>query len=474
MFIKSAGDSSDELRRTQTTKENMKKYSIFLMAALALGFTACDDKSDLGIAQVNPQEPVASAEGVTVAASDAYKGTIDLENNVNKKISIVSIAETVDFPEGTKFDMKLAVAKDETMAGAQTLPIVNGQINANDLEDIIVEYYNITPEVVTPWMGIEVYANVGDQQSRLGGDNFYYLKQQVNVLPVDAKLDIENSYFLGGTLSQKMEHSPLHAYVDNNFIAIFEVSADQAAAGFKWNIVPGSVEGNATPAECYGPSGSNTLALGGEGTITAPGRYRLVANMLEKTYTLTFAYEILYTPGTGNDWSQVASMQLYTVDYATYFGFTRTGEEGAESGKFKLCATENWDMNWGLNDGVLTKNGGDIETVPAGFWWVKANLNDLSLALLHVEKISIIGLNGDWDNDIFLTPSADMLTWTGEMTANDATNFKFRINGGWDANLGGTADKLVMDGANIDIAAGTYAVTLDLSKVPYTCTLTAK
>lgn len=447
------------------------------MAALALGFTACDDKSDLGIAQVNPQEPLASAEGVTVAASDAYKGTIDLENNVNKKISIASIAETVDFPEGTKFDMKLAVAKDETMAGAQTLPIVNGQIDANDLEDIIVEYYNITPEVVTPWMGIEVYANVGDQQSRLGGDNFYYLKQQVNVLPVDKNLDIENTYYLGGTLSQKMEHSPLHAYVDNNFIAIFEVSDAEAAAGFKWSVVPGSVEGTATAAQCYGPSGASELALGAEGTISAPGRYRLVANMLEKTYTLTFAYEVLYTPGSGNGWSQSASMQLYTTDYATYFGFTRTGEEGGEKGEFKLCANvDNWDMAWGLQGDRLDSapGGPNIETVPAGFWWVKANLNDLSIALLHVEKIGVIGLNGDWDNDIFLTPSADMLTWTGEMTATAATNFKFRVNGGWDADLGGSLDKLALWGANIDVAAGTYAVTLDLSKVPYTCTLTAK
>ncbi|MDE7116368.1 MAG: hypothetical protein K2O56_08085, partial [Muribaculaceae bacterium] len=337
----------------------MKKYSIFLMAALALGFAACDDKSDLGIAQVNPQETVVSADGVTVAASDAYKGTIDLENNINKKISIVSIAEAVDFPEGTEFDMKLAVAKDETMAGAQILPIVNGQVDANELEDIIVEYYGITPEVVTPWMGVEIYANVGSQQSRLGGDGFYYLKQQVNVLPVDANLDIENTYYLGGTLSQKMDHSALHAYVDNNFIAIFEVTAADASSGFKWSVVPGSVEGSATAAQCYGPGADGTLVLGEEGTITAPGRYRLVADMLAKTYTLTFAYEVLYTPGTGNNWSQLASMQLYTTDYATYFGFTRTGAEGEPSGKFKRCAPENWVVNWGLNNGVLTPGGSD-------------------------------------------------------------------------------------------------------------------
>lgn len=200
-----------------------------------------------------------------------------------------------------------------------------------------------------------------------------------------------------------------------------------------------------------------------------------MANMLEKTYTLSFAYEVLYTPGSGNGWSQANSMQLYTDDYATYFGFTRTGENGVASGEFKLCATlDNWDVNWGLNNGVLTPNGDNIVTAPAGMWWVKANLNGLSLQTLLLEKIGVIGLNGDWNNDIYLTPSADMLTWTGIITAEGDTEFKFRLNGGWDADLGGSAEKLVASGSNMPISAGTYEVTLDLTKVPYTCTLTAK
>lgn len=455
----------------------MKKYSIFLMAALALGFTACDDKSDLGVAQINPQEPIVEANGLTLAPSDAYTSTIDLENTVGSQIAIATVADASGLPEDTQVTLQLAIAKDENMADAKVFPITNGQVPSDDIEAAIVAFYNITPEVVRPWMGVIAYANIGSQQSRLGGDNFYYLKQQVNVLPVDKKLDIENTYYLGGTLSEKMDHSDLHAYVDNNFVAIFEVTPEEAAKGFKWCVVPGSVEGNATPAECYGPSGSNTLALGGEGTITAQGRYRLVANMLEKTYTLTFAYDVLYTPGSSNEWVQAASMQLYTTDYSTYFGFTRTGADGDPSGEFKLCANiDNWNMAWGEKDGRLDSapGGPNITTTPAGFWWVKTNLTALSIDMLLVEKISVIGLNGDWENDIFLTPSADMLTWTGEMTATAATNFKFRVNGGWDADLGGSLDKLALWGANIDIAAGTYAVTLDLSKVPYTCTLTAK
>ncbi len=116
-------------------------------------------------------------------------------------------------PENASVSLQLAISKDENMADAIVLPLENGAVSSDDMEKAIVKFYNITPEVVKPWMGIIAYANIGSQQSRLGGEGFYYLKQQVNVLPVDAKLDIENTYFLGGTLSQKMEHSDLHAYV---------------------------------------------------------------------------------------------------------------------------------------------------------------------------------------------------------------------------------------------------------------------
>ncbi len=449
----------------------MKKYSIFLMAALALGFASCEDTSDLGVQQVNEQEPIAEADGLVLDPSSAYSGTIDLENTVGQNIDIASVADLTGFPEDAELTLKLAVAKTEDMADAELLDITNGKVSSDELEDIIVKFYDITPETVTPWMGIEAFVNVGTQQSRLGGQDFYYLKKQVNVLPVDAKLDIESAYYFNGVM---MEHSAQHQYIDNNFIALFDVSADQASAGYSWQIVPASQESNPDASQCWGPGEGDTLVLGAKGTITSAGKYRLVADMLAKTYTLTFAYDVLYTPGSGNGWSQLASQQLYTANYSDYFGVTRTGADGDASGEFKLDATTDWSMNWGLDNGVLTPNGSNIVTAPAGLYWVHANLNALTLSLLHVETISIIGLNGDWNTDVNLTSSSDGLVWTGSMTADGDTSFKFRFNGGWDADLGGSLDKLEMWGNNIEVSAGTYDVTLDMTKVPYTCTLTSK
>lgn len=441
------------------------------MAALALGFASCEDTSDLGKMQVNEQEPIAEANGLTLAASAAYNGTVDLENTVGQQIDIASVAEFTGFPAGAEVSLKLAVAKTEDMADAKVLDLKDGKVSSDALEDVIVGFYGISPEVVNPWMGVEAYVNVGTQQSRLGGTDFYYLKKQVNVLPVDAKLDIENAYYFNG---QKMEHSDLHPYVDNNFIALFDVTADQAAAGYEWQIIPQSQQANPDPAKCWGPGADGALELGAKGKITAAGKYRLVADMLAKTYTLTFAYEVLYTPGSGNGWSQTASQQLYTVNYSEYFGVTRTGADGDAKGEFKLDATTDWSMNWGLDNGVLTPNGSNIVTEPAGLYWVVANLNSLEISMLLVQSVGIIGLNGDWDNDVAMTSSSDGLVWTGTMTASGDTEFKFRFNGGWDANLGGDMQKLEMNGANIPVGSGTYNVTLDMTKVPYTCTVTSK
>lgn len=455
------------------------------MAALALGFTSCqEDTSSLGVIQTNPQGPITTAEGITVTPAAPYTSTIDLENNVGGQIDIASMTVGADatFPEGTTYQMVLNVAQTEDMANAKKLNIVNNKIEADDLEEIIVAFYNIVPTVQRPWMGISVIATTPDGEACMVGAPYsYFCKQQVNVLPVDEKLDIEDTYYLGGTLSKKLNHSDTHVYLDNEFTLSFTVSDAEAAAGFKWQIVPGSQEANPDPAKCYGPDLLNdkALELGEVGVITVAGDYRLSVDMLKKTYTLDLVvelpYDVIYTPGSANNWDVLGSMPIYTDNHTVYFGFTITGAEGTTDGEFKLSADKDWKDNWGLDGDKLAFNSSNnIKTAKNGLWWIKANFLDLTLSMLKVESMGIIGLNGDWETDIVLAPSADFLTWTGDFTANSDTEFKIRMNGGWDADLGGSVDKLVAGGANIPVAAGSYSLKLDISKTPYTVTLTAK
>ena len=84
--------------------------------------------------------------------------------------------------------------------------------------------------------------------------------------------------------------------------------------------------------------------------------------------------------------------------------------------------------------------------------------------------------------DVVMTPDAAKQIWTATVTFGDTDGekeFKFRADGAWDiqyGNGGDGLDNLVCDGGSGNLvapAAGTYKVTLDLSKVPYHATLEA-
>ena len=85
---------------------------------------------------------------------------------------------------------------------------------------------------------------------------------------------------------------------------------------------------------------------------------------------------------------------------------------------------------------------------------------------------NIIGLNGDWENDILATQDGGK--WTAYVTANEATEFKWRKDGGWDSNYGGNMVALgepfeaVAGGDNIKVDAGFYKVVLDTEAMTIT------
>ena len=81
---------------------------------------------------------------------------------------------------------------------------------------------------------------------------------------------------------------------------------------------------------------------------------------------------------------------------------------------------------------------------------------------------------GGWEASPALTPDENNLVWKGTVTFGGG-EFKFRANDGWDINLGGSISDLSQGGDNIaSPGAGTYEVTLNLSSLPYSCTLVKK
>ena len=205
------------------------------------------------------------------------------------------------------------------------------------------------------------------------------------------------------------------------------------------------------------------------GPTNAYGPYDLTIKPYEK------GSEFLYTPGLASDWGFANAQKLTTSDFTTYWGYAILSPGG-----FKFTTADNWDgINYGAGEEEGTLNddpeAGDLTVEEMGLYYCTVNLGKLTYTTSLITSYGIIGSatpNG-WDDETTLT-SEDMLVWTGTMNLVPG-EYKFRANNGWDINLGGQADNLTPGGDNItfDGEEGEYNVTLDLSALPYSCTIVA-
>ena len=455
----------------------MKKYSIFLLSALALGLASCEDTSDLGIAQVNPQLPLIDLEGFEISE---VPGSVNLDATVNQTIHVATIAsEPGNLPEGSSISLAMQLSTNEDFSNATILDVVDGAVSSDDWENYILHNGSKSPENVTNYVRFAAYLSDNGQLSRLGGDNVWFATTAVTVTPVDLHLKVESTYYLVTSEGKvQLEHSDAHVYDDPIFTYSVELSDDQVP--YFWQVAPGS-KVNGSDADFYGVSETGdasafegSLELGAQkGEVNEGGKYSFKFNMLDETFTIIKSVapdtDYLWTPGPANGWSFDNNMLLSNLNDGSFGGYVYI------DGEFKLSAQPNWDLNWGLNDGVMTQNGDNIKVDKSCLYYVLANFNNMTVGLTEITRIGVIGDFNSWGSDIALTPDATYGVWSGEIDFTAAGGWKFRMNDGWDLNLGGAMDKLTGGGDNLQIAEpGVYTVTLDLSKLPYSCTVVKK
>ena len=107
-----------------------------------------------------------------------------------------------------------------------------------------------------------------------------------------------------------------------------------------------------------------------------------------------------------------------------------------------------------------------------------AHSHTYSISYIAICNVTTIGVIGDatpngWSGSTALVATADtMLVWEGDIEFAAAGEWKFRANNDWAVNLGGSLDNLGQDGGNLATpGAGKKHVRLDLSTIPYTCTV---
>ena len=175
----------------------------------------------------------------------------------------------------------------------------------------------------------------------------------------------------------------------------------------------------------------------------------------------------------GWDHSKTQFLFDYTASGTTFAGIVdfadAEGVSKAANG-FKLTGVAGWDdtCNWGLEDNTtaeaeatslqLITGGGsqDIKAYAKRFYGFEFDNTTLVLKKSwSADQIGIIGLNGDWDNDIVMEYNPVWTRFYVDIEATDATEMKFRADAAWDLNWGVDC---AQGGGNIAVAAGKYRV----------------
>lgn len=196
-----------------------------------------------------------------------------------------------------------------------------------------------------------------------------------------------------------------------------------------------------------------------------PGYYTVVLDPTAKTITLN---------SMANKWSLIGTINGSAWDkdfFMTEADGVWTSEPVTIADVFKVRFNTSWDdaNTRGIAEGATLEIGVAFDAVsPGGNITVPAEDRYIVVYDSANEKItinkalpqnawSLIGVNGDWNNDIYMTELSSGLWVSGPVTMSG--NFKLRFNNEWTVNAGGVmanlgeAFEVTQDGANIKLPA---------------------
>ncbi len=261
-----------------------------------------------------------------------------------------------------------------------------------------------------------------------------------------------------------------------------------------------TVKVNLTEAGEYKYRANNdwTYAIDGDGNFAdgtpnmvfdqATGEYNVTLDVSKHPYQARIVSssfpkeEYIYVPGNHQEWTPATAPALWSAELnGVYSGFSYL------DGGFKFTLQRAWgeggagEYNYShftkYSEGLTDGGGGNISMATPGFYYIVADVMSGTLTTTLTSSWGVIGdaTPGAWDTDTPLTYDAAKGCWSGTATLTDGS-IKFRADGKWDVNVGGTLDNLIFNSSdNISVTAGTYLVELYLQRTDSNkmyCTLT--
>lgn len=459
----------------------MKKLSLYISIALAgLFMGSCsEDFKDWADPQTNPQEDAITIPGFTATAAQA----IDFASVTTDSVNTFSLSSAA-LPEGftlgnARIELTPQGVENATKTTVNTS--LDGKGAVADLASVVESAYGKRPTART--FDAQVYVNAIKE-----GQAVLIDAGKINLVMTPKAPFIDAAYYLVGDMfttddvngwntisdKQKFKHSDKDVYEDPIFTITFETTkADQY-----WKIIPkANVDAGNTDASAAGVVGpkvdvedsmtdSLTNVDAKAGKIAKAGKYKLTLNMMDYTYTFE---EVKYDPfiyfiGATDGWKS-SDQKLALVDEAkgVYTGYVYVADPNGAGLQFKFQRVAgSWDneINAGtfntFSDAATPNENRNIGVnAGEGVYYFDVNLGEGTIKATKVETMGIIGQFNGWSGDAVMTWNAEEYCFEATKVGVTADGWKFRVNGGWDINLGGSLNNLTAGGDNITVAGNT-------------------
>ena len=427
-----------------------------------------EDYTDWGTPQSNSQEEAVAFGNGSVTAVDV----INLAEVATEKVKVASIVAPTSSDAAYTPTYKINI-------GGQAFDIdAEGNMAKADLVNYIVDKFGKRPTEHDIDATLDAWVSNGATAIKMATSETF----QVKAIP-EAPV-IEEGYYLVGDMfatadqngwtkeaAKAFNHSDKDVYEDPVFTITFETTkADQY-----WKIIPKkNVDGgNIWAAGVVGPKVDGDASMTGAltngdakaGKIAKAGKYKLTINMMDYSYTIE---EVNYDPfiyfiGATDGWKS-SDQKLALVDEAkgVYTGYVYLADPNGSGFQFKFQRKAG-DWNNAIGAGALSTfsgaatNEGDNIGVNAGegVYYMDVNLSEGKINATKVEKMGIIGGFNNWGGDAVMTWNAKEYCFEATNVGVTADGWKFRVNGGWDINLGGSINDLTAGGDNLSVAGNT-------------------
>ncbi len=442
---------------------------ILLGMTLLMSMVSCtEDFTDWGKPQTNPQEDAVTFGNGSVAPVEV----INLADVQTEKVKVASIVAPTSSDAAYKPNFKINF-------DGQTFDIdAEGNMAKADLVNYIVEKFGKRPSERDIDATLDAWVNNGSTAVKMATSE----KFQVKAIP-EAPV-IEEGYYLVGDMfttedvngwtkaaAKAFKHSDKDVYED----PVFTISFETKKPDQYWKIIPKkNIDADDLwAAGVVGPkvdgddsmTGALTNGEAKAGKIAKAGKYKLTINMMDYSYTLE---EVNYDPfiyfiGATDGWTN-AEQKLALVDDAkgVYTGYLYCADPNGWGNQFKFQRVAgSWDneINSGAFStfsGAATSEGGNIGVnAGEGVYYFDVNLGEGIIKATKVETMGIIGGFNSWAGDAPMTWNAEEYCFEATNVGVTADGWKFRVNGGWDINLGGSLDNLTAGGDNLSVAGNT-------------------